>query len=448
MGEESEFKPLLDRMWAEASSVLAGDRDQSLQSWVRDAIDEADADAARMRIGASYRALLDHELNDQRARHFSYLSSMGVEVQDRGDVYQNAAASATRAIELFESAEESYAGIDPDLATPIRVSIEKFFKGHLRGAILGHRDDKAVEPGNAPLGSGGGSDMGEGDAEIDVAGEADTQMEVLAALAEEQAQPLLKARMAVLRGCRAAASRLDLESPDLKVRRAGTDVDRIRRLLRPIILNFLRDLEELTESPDTSVATADEELFHAFRDSCRSDRLGELPDARDQFVHRNRPEAIWAASAVLRFWLEDNPVVVDQGSPEGLARLEMTVLRVNLGLRVIQPLTARLATRITSRAGEIGHRRFVANLAWLDDTLLWIQGETSAATVLELVSSMLATLHDTNATRRGSPAEVARTLVRSDDPRLATDADDLLALAERLVELESQLRAIAEGTRR
>lgn len=450
-GDESAPEPLLDRMWAEASTALAEDRYEQYQFWVQEAILAGEVAKARQAIGTAYRVILSDHLEEQAKAHFGYLWKLGVEQIYREEVYQETVNSAFKAIELFELGEKNYAGDDPERATPIRTTVQRWFFSRLRYEVLNHRT--RMQKNRGPLAPGAcDEEHSDGQGLPEVPSPDETVGSVLGNLEMDELEAIRRARLALFRSCRSAATRLPLESPDLKVRRAGSDEQWVRRLLVPIVLGFLARLEELVASSEVSNASAIELLSEAFRDACRGYRPELLPNTRHQFFLRNRPEAIWAARAVLEFG------VMSPGSqarsPDARARFDAEEMLIAFGLGVVQPLVERLALRITTNeAGynnhpQVGHDRFVASYGWLEEVLDWVVDETSPAAVLKVVAPTLATLHKPiSADRNSTAAEVAQAIAVSDDAKLSADAIVLLALGERLGGLDRSLRTRVERRR-
>lgn len=447
-GDESPPEPLLNRMWAEASTALAEEPYRTALSSVCRAVHAGDIATARDEIGTAYRVILSDYVKEQRRAHLGYLRSRGVEQIHHEAVYHDACKSAFGAIELFERGEKDYAGEDPKSATPIRTTVQKWFSSHLDGTVRDHRDrmQKAriwLVSAEGGIGDGGPAQL---------PGPDDTEDEALGNLQIEELEALHQGRLVFLQRCRIATSRLDLESPDLKVRRAGSDEQRVRRLLVPIVLGFLTRLEELVASSEVSDRSAIEMLFEAFRDACRVDEPDGPPNNRHKFFERNRPEAIWAARAVLDFNVtsSDDPA----GSPEARARFDAQEVLIAFGSGVIQPLAERLALHITTNEvgyksnPQVGHTRFVASYRWLEEVLGWVVDETSPAKVLKVVTPALKTLRDPiSATRNVTPAEVARAIEASDNLEMSADARVFLALVDRLAGLEASLRTKVEVRR-
>lgn len=414
---EDEPIPLLERMGAEAATVLGAAGRDDRAAWVAGAVEAGDTAAARSRIAVCYRELLEDHFEAARHRHLEIVRRRGVEPAHCDEVVQSVHVGALRSVDLFAAAERLYAGDDPTRATPMSSSVEAFVANRLRWAVTRHGSDKGMA-----------RDRLAGDADVTVIRAADDPE------SEAGFRAIVAARRTLLRTGREVVA-LDLASPDLQARRAGKDRTRMQRLLVPLVLEHLTLIDPLVEEPRLPTDEVVSAVGEAFGQVCRVDLPDEVDGTRHQFIHRNRPEALFAVRTALQ-WATTTPLPRDPFGAGEDARLDLAGVVSALTVEVVGPLAVRLRVRMSGVGGGPG---FGASLGWLQETLAWLAVETSTTQLLAAVEAARTAL-DAPSSVAGTSAreEAQRHLAPSD--RLRAEAEDLLALGDRLDQLAVELR--------
>jgi hypothetical protein len=350
-------------------------------------------------------------------------------VRNKGRIDRSKAAAvvshildrADRYIARFESGEGPFGPPDFDRATPFDSTVEPFVWMQARFAIADvpwKSRERPTDPGQLQQGMGAtgptpGGTIGE------PANHPDDKLE----LAKD-------ARRTVLKAIRQELTQLDLRSPDLLAMKRSVNLDRMEQLLDPIVRRFLVLLEYVERPTVPADKTAD--LVHAaFLESAQA-LEGVSTANRNQITHRFPAEPGFAVATAMSAGLEE--LQVSNNTPLAAAHWNLSEMVIELRRAQVVPVAERLGRRFTTDA--VSSLRFEANLTWLDQLIDWLDEEAGKPSLALIAREALAALHSTE---RGKDSAIKRaTAIAHTEHRDADQAQDLLALEERLRHIEEE----------